>query len=124
MEHYSCMVDLLGRSGHLNETKDLIKKMSMKPDANVWGSLLFSCRFHDNADLGECMADFLFELNPQNYCPYVLLSNIYASSGKWNGIQRVRKMMKDKRVNNTPRYSWIEVSKHVHAFIVGDRLHP
>jgi pentatricopeptide repeat protein len=124
MEHYSCMVDLLGRTGHLDEAEDLIKKMPMKPDANVWGSLLSACRVHNKVDLGERVADFLFELNPQNDSPYVLLSNIYASSGKWDGIQKVRKMMKDRRVKKTPGCSWIEVNKHVHAFLVGDRSHP
>eukprot|EP01018_Ginkgo_biloba_P000442 Gb_36920 [translate_table: standard] len=120
MEHYSCMVDLLGRAGHLDEAQDFINKMPIKPDATVWGCLLGACRIHNNIELGECMAEHLFELDPENAAPYVLLSNIYAAAGRWDGIEKVRKMMKDRSVKKMPGYSWIEVNKQVHAFLVGD----
>ena len=49
---------------------------------------------------------------------------IYASAGQWDGIKKVRKMMKDGGVINELGCSWIEVNKQVHAFFVGDRSHP
>eukprot|EP01018_Ginkgo_biloba_P022027 Gb_29768 [translate_table: standard] len=118
MEHYSCMVDLLGRAGHLDETLDFINKMQIKPDATVWGCLLGACRVHNNIKLGEHVAERLFELDPKNAAPYVLLSNIYASAGKWNDIEKVRKMMKGRRVKKKPGCSWIEVNKKVYAFLI------
>eukprot|EP01018_Ginkgo_biloba_P031948 Gb_02723 [translate_table: standard] len=120
MEHYSCMVDLLGRAGNLYEAQDFINKMPIKPLATVWGSLLGACRIYTNIDLAEHAAERLFELNPENTTPYVLLSNIYAAAGRWGDIEKVRKLMKDRRVKKKPGCSWIVVNRQVHAFLVGD----
>eukprot|EP01018_Ginkgo_biloba_P012918 Gb_21949 [translate_table: standard] len=124
MNHYVCMVDLLGRAGHLDEAQDIINKMPVEPDASVWRCLLGACRIHNNIELGERVAERLFELNPRNGAPYVLLSNIYASASRWNDTEKVRRMMKDRRVKKRPGCSWIEVNKQMHAFVVGDRSHP
>eukprot|EP01018_Ginkgo_biloba_P001839 Gb_27521 [translate_table: standard] len=124
MEHYSCMVDLLGRVGRLDEAHEFINKMPIKPSATVWGCLLGACRIHGNIELGEHAADQLFELDPKNAAAYVLLSNMYAAAGKWDNIEKVRKMMKDRRVQKKPGCSWIEVNKQVYAFVVGDRSQP
>jgi pentatricopeptide repeat protein len=90
--------------------------MPIKPDAAVWSCLLGACRIHNNIELGECVAEHLFELDPKNAAPYVLLSNIYAAAGRWDDIEKVRKMMKDRGIKKTPGCSWIEVNKQVHAF--------
>eukprot|EP01018_Ginkgo_biloba_P040139 Gb_11688 [translate_table: standard] len=124
VEHYACMVDLLGRAGHLHEAQELIKKMTLKPDAGVWGALLGACRLHCNIELGERVAERLFELEPENPGWYVLLSNVYAAAGRWDDVTRVRTMMKDRRLQKIPGYSLIEVNGRVHAFFVGHRWHP
>eukprot|EP01018_Ginkgo_biloba_P009793 Gb_07725 [translate_table: standard] len=124
VEHYCCMVDLLGRAGYLDEAQDLISKMPMKPDAAVWGSLLRACRVQTNTELGEIVAEHLFESDPQNSAHYVLLSNIYAAAGRWNDKEKVRKMMKDRRLKKMPGRSWIELNNKVHNFLTGDRSHP
>eukprot|EP01018_Ginkgo_biloba_P014495 Gb_16757 [translate_table: standard] len=121
MEHYGCIVDLLGRAGHLDEAHDYINKMPIKPNAAVWECLLGACRIHSNMELGERVAEYLFELDPKNAVPYVLLSNIYAAKGRWDGIEKVRKVMKDRRVTKKPGCSWIEVNKQVNVFLVRDR---
>eukprot|EP01018_Ginkgo_biloba_P034747 Gb_24821 [translate_table: standard] len=118
MENYGCMVDLLGRAGHLDEAYDFINKMPIKPDATVWGCLLGACRIHINVELGERVAEQIFELDPKNSAPYVLLSNIYAAAGRWDDTEKVRKMMKDRNVKKSPGCSWIEVNKQVYAFLV------
>eukprot|EP01018_Ginkgo_biloba_P008758 Gb_27491 [translate_table: standard] len=124
VEHYCCMVDLLGRAGHLDEAQDFINKMPIKPDAAVWGSLLGGCRIHANTELGERAADCLLESDPKNAAHYVLLSNIYAASGRWDDIEKLRKIMKDRRIKKMPGCSWIEVNNKVYAFVVGDKSHP
>eukprot|EP01018_Ginkgo_biloba_P031329 Gb_01246 [translate_table: standard] len=124
MEHYCCMVDLLGRAGQLVEAQDFIHKMPIKPDAAVWVSLLGACRIHANIELAECAAERLFELEPKNASPYVLLSNIYAAAGRWDDAEKVREMMKDRRVKRNPGCSWIEINKQVYDFFAGDRSHP
>eukprot|EP01018_Ginkgo_biloba_P026238 Gb_36365 [translate_table: standard] len=124
LKHYACIVDLLGRAGHLNEARDFIKKMPLEPDAGVWGALLSGCRIHGNIELGEHVAERLFELNPEHSGYYVLLSNIYAAAGRWDDVVKVRAMMKDRGVKKRPGRSMIEVDNRVHEFIVGDRSHP
>lgn len=114
------MVDRLGRVGLLDEAHDFISKMPIKPDTAIWLSLLGACKSHSNIELGERVAELLFELEPKNAATYVLLSNMYAIAGRWNDIERVRKKMKDKSVKKNPGCSWIEVNKQVHFFIVGD----
>ncbi|XP_057848006.1 pentatricopeptide repeat-containing protein At3g26782, mitochondrial-like [Cryptomeria japonica] len=124
MDHYACMVDLLGRAGYVKETLNFIIKIPIKPDVVVWMCLLGTCRTQKNIGLGEFVATILFELDPKNTSPYVLLSNMYAEIGRWVDNQKVRKFMKEKSIKKIPGCSWIEVDKMVHAFCVGDRSHP
>ncbi|KAH9297549.1 hypothetical protein KI387_029231 [Taxus chinensis] len=124
MDHYVCMVDLLGRARYLEEALNFIIKMPIKPLLVVWMCLLGACRSHKNIGLGVFIATLFFELDPQNAAPYVLLSNIYAEMGRWGDVQKVRKSMKDRGIIKIPGCSWIEVDKTVHAFSVGDRSHP
>ncbi|XP_059075774.1 pentatricopeptide repeat-containing protein At2g03880, mitochondrial [Cryptomeria japonica] len=123
VDHYCCMVDLLGRAGYLDEAEDLINKMPMKPVA-VWRSLLSACRLHGNIKLGERAAEQLINLESENAANYVLLSNIYAATGKWDGIRKVRKMVKDNKVKKNPGCSWIELNNKVHAFLVDVKSPP
>ncbi|KAL8152249.1 hypothetical protein V2J09_010009 [Rumex salicifolius] len=122
--HYTCMIDLLGRSGQLEEAQDLVKKMPFEPDASTWGALLGASRVHGNAELGEKAAKVIFEMEPHNSGMYVLLSNLYASSGKWDEVGKMRLKMRDERVKKVPGYSWVEVQNKIHTFTVGDHSHP
>ncbi|KAK2984463.1 hypothetical protein RJ640_026950 [Escallonia rubra] len=122
-EHYGCMVDLLGRAGKLDEAVKLINKMRFKPDAVIWRTLLGACRVHRNTDLGVYAAKQILNLDPNNAGTYVLLSNIYANSQRWDDAEEVRKTMEQKGIKKEPGCSWIEVNKHLHAFIMGDDSH-
>lgn len=124
MEHYACMVTLLGRSGRLEEAYTMIKQMPFEPDACVWGALLSSCRVHKNVNLGEISAGKLFELEPNNPGNYILLSNIYASKAMWVEVDIVRDMMKGKGLKKNPGCSWIEIKNKVHILLAGDHSHP
>eukprot|EP01018_Ginkgo_biloba_P020119 Gb_16017 [translate_table: standard] len=124
VEHYACMVDLLGRAGRLDEAEDFIEKMPVEPGAGVWGALLGACRIHCDIELGQCVAERLFDLDPQNAGRYVLLSNIYAAAGRWEDVTKVRDLMKERGVKKPPGHSMIEINNRVHVFLVGDRSHP
>eukprot|EP01018_Ginkgo_biloba_P011239 Gb_08863 [translate_table: standard] len=124
VDHYACMVDLLGRAGCLDEAEDFIKKMPLEPNAGVWGAMLGACRIHCNIELGERAAERLFEVEPENPGNYVLLSNIYAAAGRWDDAAKVRTMMKGRGLKKAPGCSLIELNNKVHSFLVGDRLHP
>ncbi|KAK2968800.1 hypothetical protein RJ640_028193 [Escallonia rubra] len=124
VEHYGCMVDLLGRAGLLNKAYDLIKDMKVRPDFVIWGSLLAACRMHKNVELGEICARKLFELDPSNCGYYVLLSNIYADAGRWEDVERMRIYMKSHGLVKPPGFSLVELKGGVHVFLVGDTEHP
>ncbi|KAK9090125.1 hypothetical protein Sjap_023302 [Stephania japonica] len=124
VEHYGCLVDLLGRAGHLEKAYETIKSMPMEPHPIVWGTLLSACRIHCNVKLAEEVALHLIELEPQNCGHYVLLSNIYSKAGKWNEAAKLRKIMKEKGVMKKPGCSSIEVDHSVYEFFAGDCIHP
>lgn len=123
-DHYACMVDLYSRAGRLNEAEKLINDMPFEPDAVIWGSLLSACRVYKNVKLGEYAAEQLFKLEPQRAGPYILLSNIYASVGRWDEVTKVRNQMKYKGVKKEPGCSWVELGNKVHTFLSEDRSHP
>ncbi|CAA0821973.1 Pentatricopeptide repeat-containing protein -mitochondrial [Striga hermonthica] len=124
IEHYGCMIDLLGRSGRLEKAYNLILGMRVRPDFVIWCSLLASCKIHKNVKLGEISAQKLFELDPNNSGYYTLLSNIYADAGKWEDVKKTRKFMKNQGIVKSPGYSLVELKGRVHVFLVGDRHHP
>ncbi|CBI29931.3 unnamed protein product, partial [Vitis vinifera] len=101
-----------------------VGEMPIEPDAMIWRTLLSACTVHKNIEIGEFAARHLLELEPEDSATYVLLSNMYAVSGKWDYRDRTRQMMKDRGVKKEPGRSWIEVKNSIHAFFVGDRLHP
>ncbi|OVA13394.1 Pentatricopeptide repeat [Macleaya cordata] len=123
VEHYGCMVNLLGRVGYLIEAHELIKSMPFSPDASIWGALLGACRTHGHLELAEHAVICLLELEPWNAGNYVLLSNIYAAKGHWNDVESVREKMKGRRVQKTPGSSSIEIDSSIHEFVIGDRSH-
>ncbi|KAJ7523169.1 hypothetical protein O6H91_18G040000 [Diphasiastrum complanatum] len=130
VEHHSCMVDLLGRSGCLNEAEDVINSMCCKPDVSVWMALLSACRINGDVQMAERAAEQILELDPENSSAFVLLSNIYAASRKWDSstnLQQTRRKQKTRRkqhVIKQPGCSWIEVNNQVHTFVVNDKEHP
>ncbi|VYS46660.1 unnamed protein product [Arabidopsis thaliana] len=124
LEHYSCMVNLLGRAGKLQEAYDLIKEMPFEPDSCVWGALLNSCRLQNNVDLAEIAAEKLFHLEPENPGTYVLLSNIYAAKGMWTEVDSIRNKMESLGLKKNPGCSWIQVKNRVYTLLAGDKSHP
>ncbi|CAL9203871.1 unnamed protein product [Musa hybrid cultivar] len=124
IKHYACMVDLLGRSGHVDEAYDFILKMPIKPNERVWGALLGACRVHSNMEIGVAAADHLFKLVPEQSGYYVLLSNIYARAGRWEDVMSVRNFMTNKGIKKLPGCSNVELWNKVHTFHIGDRSHP
>ncbi|CBI22288.3 hypothetical protein VitviT2T_022707 [Vitis vinifera] len=108
-DHYTCVIDLLGRAGRLEEAYELIRTMAFRPNHAVWGALLGSCVIHENVELGEVAAKWLFELEPGNTGNYVLLANIYSAVGRWRDAEHVRLMMNNIGLRKTPAHSLIEV---------------
>ncbi|RVX23954.1 Pentatricopeptide repeat-containing protein [Vitis vinifera] len=116
--------DLLGRAGKLSEAENLIARMPFNPGSIGWASLLGACRTHGNIELAVKAANQVLQLEPSNAAPYVVLSNMYASAGRWEEVATVRKFMRDRGVKKKPGCSWIEVKKRIHVFVAEDSSHP
>ncbi|PWA89655.1 pentatricopeptide repeat-containing protein [Artemisia annua] len=123
-EHYTCMVDLLGRANNLEEAFVFVQNMDMNPNVEIWRSLLGACKVHNNIKLGNLAAKKLLELDPDDIKNYVLVSNFYASCSQLEDLEYTRKKMRQKGLKKDPGCSWIEVKNQVHVFMVRDKSHP
>ncbi|CAL9101155.1 unnamed protein product [Musa textilis] len=124
LRHYTCMVDLLGRSGCLDEAETLIRSMPIPADAVIWKTLLSACKTHKNAEMAERVAECVLRLDPQDSASYVLLSNIRATTARWIDVSEVRRAMREKRVRKEPGISWVEYKGQVYQFSTGDTSNP
>lgn len=124
VEHYGCLVDLLGRSGRLVEAKHVIEKMPIKPSRNMWGAMLSACRAHGNMELAEIASTELLKLEPEKEGGYVLLSNIYAACGRWSYSDEIREIMEIRGVKKTAGCSSLIVDGVIHDFVAADNRHP
>ncbi|XP_020082663.1 pentatricopeptide repeat-containing protein At5g56310-like [Ananas comosus] len=124
IEHYGCMVDLLGRAGCLKEAYDLVQNMPFEANEAIWGALLAASRIYGDVGLGEKALVHLIELEPHNSGNYILLSNIYAAQERWDDVRKLRKLMKDRGVKTMPGASSIELDGAVHEFTSRDGSHP
>ncbi|CAM8978501.1 unnamed protein product [Rhodiola kirilowii] len=123
VEHYGCVVDLLGRAGMLGKAENVINSMPMNPNAAVWGALLGACRIHGDLTMGEQIGKLLLDMEPDNSGRYSLLSNIYAKAGKWEDVAQVRKLMKSRGLKTNRGKSVIEMEGVTHEFVIGDGSH-
>ncbi|KAF8728906.1 hypothetical protein HU200_018202 [Digitaria exilis] len=123
-KHYACMVDMLGRAGQLDEAFEFIQSMPIKPDSAVWGALLGACRIHGNVEMGKVASQNLYELDPENVGYYVLMSNMYAKIGKWDGVDAVRSLVWRQNLQKTPGWSSMEVKGSVSVFYSGNQTEP
>lgn len=123
LEICACMVDMLGRSGQLKQALDFIKTMPMQPGPSVWGALLSSSILHGNFEMRDLAYKYLIQIEPENPSNYVSLSNLCASSQKWDVVAEVRTMMKEKQLRKSPGCSWITINSETHSFYVADKAH-
>lgn len=106
-DHYSCLVDVLSRAGRLYEAYQVIRDMPAKVTAKAWGALLGACRTYGESDLAEIAGKALSEIEPNNPANYVLLGGIYASLGRHEEAERMRREMKEKGLKAAPGSSWV-----------------
>lgn len=127
LEHYGCLIDLLGRAGKLDEAEELIEKAPKENNeilVPLYGSLLSACRVHGDVERGERMGERLVKIDSNDSSIHTLLANIYASADRWEDVTQVRTKMRDLGVKKVPGCSSIEVNGVVYEFVVGDPSHP
>ncbi|KAL5571720.1 hypothetical protein UlMin_021317 [Ulmus minor] len=122
-EHYSCIVNLLSRTGKLKEAMDVIEAMPCEPSFTIWGSVLRGSVVHGELELGERVAEKMTELEPNSSLPYSVLARAYEMRGRWENVIRVRKAMKDKSPNSPIGCSWIGIRNHFYTFKADQLVH-
>ncbi|KAK9130054.1 hypothetical protein Sjap_010541 [Stephania japonica] len=123
VKHYGSVIDLLGRSGRIDEAYYIIVSMPFDPDVIMWQTLLGACKTYGNVEIAECASRALVEMGSSNCGDFVLLSNLYASHERWDDVDRVREAMKRIDVKKVPGFSYIEVEGLIHKFVNGDQDH-
>ncbi|KHN41962.1 Pentatricopeptide repeat-containing protein [Glycine soja] len=124
MEHYGCMVDLMGGAGLLKEAREFVESMPVKPNAAIWGALLNACQLHKYFELGKETGKIQIELDPDHSGRYIHLASIYAAAREWNQVTRVRSQIKHRGLLNYPGCSSITLNGVVHEFFAGAGSHP
>lgn len=112
IEHYNCMVDLLGRAELFEEAEELIMRSPCRNDPRLWVSLLGACACttsYSNPSFAESVAKKVIDLNPDYHLSYVLLANIYRSSHRWDDAVNIRRLMKERGLRKSSGCSWIGV---------------
>ncbi|XP_020576082.1 pentatricopeptide repeat-containing protein At3g22150, chloroplastic [Phalaenopsis equestris] len=128
-EHYCCVVDLLGRAGRVEKAYEFVRYLGESGNqVGIWGSLLAACKLHGKYELGKLVSRRLFDMENQNENGsagyHVLMSNVYAEEGRWDGVRRLRQEMKGRGLMKEPGSSWIEVRDASHRFMSRDKDHP
>lgn len=119
MEHYGCVASLLSKCGNV-EAFRLVQNMPFKPDSHILGSLLVSCREHNETDLAKYLTENLAKIEPNNSGNYIALSNTYAANGMWDEVSSLRSLMREKGMKKSPGCSWVQIGKEVHVFVAND----
>ncbi|KAK4770057.1 hypothetical protein SAY87_030589 [Trapa incisa] len=124
VEHFSCMVDVLGRSGRVQEAKNVIECMPIRPNVGIWQTLLSACKVHGYLELGQEVGEVLLKMDSSNPVNYVMMSNIYLDAGYYKKSENVRELVKRKRLEKVGGCSWVEIDKKMNFFYSGDDSHP
>lgn len=119
IEHYSCMIDLLGRAGWLKEAEDVLYTMPIQPDIIAWTSLLTSCKTYGNVEVGKKCFDEVIRLDPTAASGYVLMSNIYSDIHMGNNVDKIQDGTVSAFAQKKPGVAWIEINQTYHEFVVG-----
>ncbi|KAL6222804.1 hypothetical protein ACLB2K_006194 [Fragaria x ananassa] len=122
-DHYACMVELLGRSGRLEDAEMLIKEVK-NPDLVVWRALLGACKLHGHVEMAERALGKVLEFSAGDRGSRVLLTNLYASTGNWSQVIDMKSTMREMQFKKNPAMSWVDVEREVHIFMAGDLSHP
>lgn len=120
VHHYNCMVDMLARSGRLEEAEHMLSTMPFESDVVGWTTLLSACKTYGDVERAARCFERFIALEPGNATAYVLLSNIYASAGMQRDADRIEKLRKCSGAKKKPGKACIEVNYMVHEFTVGE----
>lgn len=109
IEHFACLVDLLGRSGKVEDACEVVRSMPMKPSTKIWSSLVSACKVHGRLEMAERLAHWLIKSEPDNAANHTMLSMVYAEAGNWVGVEEVRRLTRVQGLKKCYGFSRIEL---------------
>ncbi|KAK3421100.1 hypothetical protein EUGRSUZ_G01793 [Eucalyptus grandis] len=121
IEHYGCVLDLIGRTGNLDRAREFVAQMPLVPNARIWGSLLTASRKHGNIEMAEYAAKHILSLEHDNTGCCILLSNMYADAGRWEDFDGIKSIMKKEGIKKTVGYSMMESRGKIYSFTNYDK---
>ncbi|XP_073284160.1 pentatricopeptide repeat-containing protein At4g14050, mitochondrial [Primulina huaijiensis] len=124
LQHYTCLVDLYSRSGHLEEAENVLNLMPFEPDEAAYAPLLSSCTQTGKKGIGVRIANNLLKLGPKNTSTCILMSNIFARAAMWDNVSTIRKYMGAMELKRKPGYSCVDLGKEKEVFYAGETQHP
>ncbi|GAV61711.1 PPR domain-containing protein/PPR_2 domain-containing protein/DYW_deaminase domain-containing protein [Cephalotus follicularis] len=124
LEHYTCVVGLLSRAGLLDKAEKFMRSTPVKWDVVAWRTLLSACHVHRNFGFGRRIAEYVLKMDPNDVGTYTLLSNMYAKAKRWDGVVKVRKLMRERNIKKEPGVSWLDIRNTTHVFVAEDNKHP
>lgn len=109
IQHYGCMVDLFGKTGLLREAYKVINTMPFEANVVIWCSFLSSCKLHRQFQMADKVIDEVMRIvSPENDGGvYALISDLYASSGRWSEAEGFRKLMFNWNVKKSRGSSFV-----------------
>ncbi|KAL2522608.1 Pentatricopeptide repeat-containing protein [Forsythia ovata] len=108
LAHYACIVDMLSRQGNIEDALEFVNNMPIELDKRIWGALLAGSRkAHGSIDITECIAKQIINLDPKNASYYVILSNLYAEQGRWDEVEKLRRLVNQEELKKEMAYSMI-----------------
>ncbi|WVY96279.1 hypothetical protein V8G54_028430 [Vigna mungo] len=122
LDHYVCLIDLLGRGGRLEEAMGVIETMPFMPDSVIYKTLLNACKLHGNVLLGEDMARRCLELDPCDPAVYWLLASLYDNARLSDFGDKTRKLMRERGLRRSSRHCWMEVRGRIHVFSASEKI--
>ncbi|CAN1354865.1 Pentatricopeptide repeat-containing protein At1g77170, mitochondrial [Linum perenne] len=120
LQHYGCLVDLLGRKGLLKEAREVVESMPMEPNVVIFGCLMGACEKHGDVRMAEWVAENLQRLEPWNDGVFVVMSNVYANNGMWREVEKLRVVMKQRKMDKVVKDKMSRISRSSRTLYVGN----
>nr|GLL43416.1 pentatricopeptide repeat-containing protein At4g21065-like [Ipomoea trifida] len=125
MEHYGCMVDLLGRPGKIEQAYEVIMSMPMEPNSVILRSFISACKQHGCSNilrLDEHLKELLLKIEPDIAANYVLAANLSSLCGYWDDADGLQSAIKEKGIKKTPGCSWVQLRSGYPENVKGDTV--
>ncbi|WCJ43674.1 Pentatricopeptide repeat (PPR) superfamily protein [Euphorbia peplus] len=106
IKHYGCLVDMLGRTGRLEEAEKLALGVPAEiVNVVIWRTLLGACSFHGNIEMGERVTRKIMEMERGYGGDYVLMHNLFVGVGRFKDAERLRRLMEERNAFKVPGHS-------------------